>query len=136
MGHKALSKILYAEDEPDIQTVALMALEAIGGFTVRACNTGQEAIEAAAEFAPDLIILDVMMPGMDGPATLEALRKLPNTANVDIIFMTAKVQAQEVERYLQMGAVDVIAKPFDPMTLASQVEAIWERQQEEPGTAA
>ena len=136
MEHKALSKILYAEDEPDIQTVALMALETIGGFTVRACNSGQEAIEAAAAFTPDLVILDVMMPGMDGPATLEALRKLPNMADVDVIFMTAKVQSQEVERYLQMGAVDVIAKPFDPMTLASQIEAIWERQQQEPGTAA
>jgi CheY-like chemotaxis protein len=136
MEHKALSKILYAEDEPDIQTVALMALETIGGFTVRACNSGQEAIEAASEFTPDLVILDVMMPGMDGPATLEALRKLPNMADVDVVFMTAKVQSQEVERYLQMGAVDVIAKPFDPMTLASQIEAIWERQQQEPGTAA
>jgi CheY-like chemotaxis protein len=136
MEHKALSKILYAEDEPDIQTVALMALETIGGFTVRACNSGQEAIEAASEFTPDLVILDVMMPGMDGPATLEVLRKLPNMADVDVIFMTAKVQSQEVERYLQMGAVDVIAKPFDPMTLASQIEAIWERQQQEPGTAA
>ena len=136
MEQKALSKILYAEDEPDIQTVALMALETIGGFTVRACNSGQEAIEAAAEFTPDLVILDVMMPGMDGPATLEALRKLPNMADVDVVFMTAKVQSQEVERYLQMGAVEVIAKPFDPMTLASQIEAIWERQQQEPGTAA
>lgn len=136
MAHKALTKILYVEDEPDIQTVALMALETIGGFTVRACSSGQEALEAAPEFEPDLVILDVMMPGMDGPATMQALRKLPATAKVDMIFMTAKVQSQEIERYLEMGAVDVIAKPFDPMALATQVKAIWDRQQEEPHTAA
>jgi len=136
MAHKPLTKILYVEDEPDIQTVALMALETIGGFTVQACSSGQEALEAAPEFEPDLVILDVMMPGMDGPATMQALRKLPAMADVDMIFMTAKVQSQEVARYLEMGAVDVIAKPFDPMALATQVQAIWDRQQEEPGTAA
>ncbi|MBT8116997.1 MAG: response regulator [Gammaproteobacteria bacterium] len=136
MAHKPLKKILYVEDEPDIQTVALMALETIGGFTVQACSSGQEALEAAPGFEPDLVILDVMMPGMDGPATMQALRKLPATADVNMIFMTAKVQSQEVARYLEMGAVDVIAKPFDPMALATQVQAIWDRQQEEPGTAA
>jgi len=136
MAHKPLTKILYVEDEPDIQTVALMALETIGGFTVQACSSGQEALEAAPEFEPDMVILDVMMPGMDGPATMQALRKLPATADVDMIFMTAKVQSQEIERYLEMGAVDVIAKPFDPMALATQVQAIWDRQQEEPDTAA
>ncbi len=136
MAHKPLTKILYVEDEPDIQTVALMALETIGGFTVQACSSGQEALDAAPGFEPDLVILDVMMPGMDGPATMQALRKLPAMADVDMIFMTAKVQSQEVARYLEMGAVDVIAKPFDPMALATQVQAIWDRQQEEPGTAA
>jgi CheY-like chemotaxis protein len=136
MENKPLNKILYVEDEPDIQTVALMALETIGGFTVQACSSGQEAIEAAPAFAPDLVILDVMMPGIDGPATMEALRKLPATADVDIIFMTAKVQSHEVERYIEMGAVDVIAKPFDPMTLAAQVQAVWDRQQEDPDTPA
>jgi CheY-like chemotaxis protein len=136
MAHKPLTKILYVEDEPDIQTVALMALETIGGFTVQACSSGQEALDAAPGFEPDLVILDVMMPGMDGPATMQALRKLPAMADVDMIFMTAKVQSQEVARYLEMGAVDVIAKPFDPMTLADQVRAIWERQQQLPDTAA
>ena len=134
MADKPLNKILYVEDEPDIQTVALMALETVGGFTVNACSSGQEAIEAAPEFGPDLVILDVMMPGMDGPATMEALRKLPATADVDIVFMTAKVQSHEVERYLGMGAVDVIAKPFDPMTLAEKVQAIWDSLHADPGT--
>lgn len=136
MPSKPLNKILYVEDEPDIQTVTLMALETIGGFTVKACSSGQEAIEAAPVFEPDLVILDVMMPGMDGPTTMEALRKLPVTADVAMIFMTAKVQSHEVERYRAMGAVDVVAKPFDPISLADQVRAIWERQQTKPGDAA
>ncbi|MBT8121342.1 MAG: response regulator, partial [Gammaproteobacteria bacterium] len=75
MPNKPLNKILYVEDEPDIQTVTLMALETIGGFTVKACSSGQEAVDAAPAFEPDLVILDVMMPGMDGPATMEALLK-------------------------------------------------------------
>ena len=136
MSNKPLNKILYVEDEPDIQTVAIMALETIGGFTVNACSSGQEAVEAAPAFAPDLVILDVMMPGMDGPATMEALRKLPVTADVPIIFMTAKVQAHEVERYRAMGAVEVIAKPFDPISLAEEVRATWERRDTKPGDAA
>lgn len=136
MSNKPLEKILYVEDEPDIQTVAIMALETIGGFTVNACSSGQEAVEAAPAFAPDLVILDVMMPGMDGPATMEALRKLPETVDVPIIFMTAKVQAHEVERYRAMGAVDVIAKPFDPISLADEVRATWEQQNTKPDDAA
>jgi CheY-like chemotaxis protein len=136
MTHKQPQKILYVEDEPDIQTVALMALETIGGFIVKACSSGQEAVDAAPSFEPDLVILDVMMPGMDGPETMEALRKLPATADVDMIFMTAKVQSHEVERYRSMGAVDVIAKPFDPMTLASHIQAICDRQDENSGNAA
>ena len=134
MTDKQLNRILYVEDEPDIQTVALMALETVGGFTVKACSSGQEAIDAAEAFEPDLVILDVMMPGMDGPATMEALRKLPAVADVHIVFMTAKVQSHEVERYLGMGAVDVIAKPFDPMTLAGKVQAIWDSLTEDTGT--
>lgn len=135
MKQKQLKKILYVEDEPDIQTVAVMALEAIGGFTVQVCSSGNEAIETVPLFEPDLVILDVMMPGMDGPATLEALRKLPATADTHVIFMTAKVQSHEVEHYRKLGAVDVIAKPFDPMALAAQVQAIWDRQHEKTGTA-
>jgi len=78
-------------------------------------------------FAPDLILLDVIMPGMDGLATLEALRRLPPSLETPVVFMTAKVQAQEVARYRQLGAADVIAKPFDPMTLSDSVRAIWRR---------
>jgi CheY-like chemotaxis protein len=91
---------------------------------VLACGSGAEALSRLEEFAPDLVLLDVMMPGMDGPATLEALRRLPSGA-VPVVFMTARVQAHEILQYREMGAVDVIAKPFDPMTLAETVQTLW-----------
>jgi CheY-like chemotaxis protein len=121
-----LPRILYVEDEPDIQTVAKMALEMVGGFEVKICSSGEEAVCEAEDFAPDMILLDVMMPGMDGPSTLEALRKKTSLADTPVAFMTAKVQPAEVAHYKSLGARDVIAKPFDPMTLADQVKAIWE----------
>lgn len=122
-----LSRILYIEDEPDIQAVARLALEMVGGFTLEVCSSGAEALEKAAAFNPQLILSDVMMPDMDGPTTLTKLRKLAQTANTPAVFMTAKVQPSEVAQYKALGAVDVIAKPFDPMTLASKVEEIWGR---------
>jgi len=122
-----LKRILMIEDELDIQAVAKLALEALGGFQVRVCSTGREGVQAAAAFDPDLILLDVMMPGMDGPSTLRALRTLPQTIATPVVFMTAKVQSQEVAEYRAMGVLDVIAKPFDPMTLSETLLAIWER---------
>ena len=86
-----LERILYAEDEPDIQAVAKLALEMVGGFTVQICNNGADALEKVTGFAPDLILLDVMMPGMDGPSTLQRLRADPATSNIPVIFLTAKV---------------------------------------------
>ncbi|MFO8003474.1 response regulator [Thioalkalivibrio sp.] len=121
-----LKRILYVEDEPDIQAVAELALETVGGFTVKTCASGEEAVGHAEGFAPDLILLDVMMPGMDGPTTLEALRGIPALAEVPVAFMTAKVQPSEIEHYKSLGARDVIAKPFDPMTLSDQVRRIWQ----------
>ena len=122
-----LQRILYVEDEPDIQAVAKLALEMVGGFTVKVCSSGEEAMRVAEAFAPDMILLDVMMPGMDGPSTLKALRALPALAEVPVAFMTAKVQPAEIAQFRALGARDVIPKPFDPMTLADQVRAIWER---------
>lgn len=127
MSQKRLSKILYVEDDPDIQTVARMALETIGSFTVQACDSGKTAVEAAPGFDPDLILLDVMMPEMDGPNTLQALRQIPGLEKTPVVFMTAKVMQSEIDRYKKLGAVDVIPKPFDPMTLAERIEAIWSR---------
>jgi len=122
-----MTKILYVEDEQDIQTIAQMALEIVGGFDVTICSSGMEALQTVVAFAPDIILLDVMMPGMDGIQTYHALRQLPECATTPVVFMTAKVQASEVRGYLDFGAVGVIPKPFDPMTLADEVQAILSR---------
>jgi CheY-like chemotaxis protein len=124
---KPLQRLIYVEDEPDIQAVARLALEVVGGFTVEVCSSGEEALRRAPGFRPDLILLDVMMPGMDGPGTLQALRALPELAATPAVFMTAKVQPAEVAHFKSLGALDVIAKPFDPMTLSDTVREIWNR---------
>ncbi len=121
-----LERVLYVEDDPDIRAVGALAL-GLGGISVKSCASGDEAVAAAATFGPQLILLDVMMPGMDGLATLGALRTLDATARTPVVFMTAKVQPKQVERYRDMGAVDVIPKPFDPMTLAALIRAIYVR---------
>lgn len=126
-----LRRILLVEDEPDIQLVARLALENVGGFEVEVCASGREAVERAPSLEPDLILLDVLMPELDGPATLRELRKIPALAATPVIFLTAKVQAHEVENYRQIGALDVIPKPFDPMSLADAVKSIWLRAREE-----
>ena len=120
-----LKKILYVEDEPDIQMIARVALENVGGFELLVCNSGAEALEKAADFYPDLFLLDVMMPGMDGPTTLLELRKIPNLEDIPVMFMTAKVQPQEIEFLKSLDVADVIAKPFDPMNLANNIRDSW-----------
>ncbi len=122
---KALTRILYVEDEPDIRAVAQIALENLGGFTLHMCASGPEAIEQAPGFKPDLLLLDVMMPGMDGVSTLNELRKLTGLEQTPAMFMTAKVQPQEIEQLLREGAIDVIPKPFDPMTLSENIKSLW-----------
>jgi DNA-binding response OmpR family regulator len=122
---ESLQRILHVEDEEDIRKIVAIALSAVGGFTVEQCASGQEALRKAPLFGPDLILLDVMMPGMDGPTTLQELRKLPETAETPVIFMTAKVQSHEVTRMKDLGAIEIIAKPFDPMTLSEQIRNIW-----------
>jgi len=120
-----LERILCVEDDPDIQAVIQLALEMVGGFTVKLCASGLAALDDVASFQPDLILLDVMMPGLDGPGTLAALRQLPAAATLPVIFMTAKVQPDEVAHFLSLGALAVIAKPFDPMMLAQDIRALW-----------
>ena len=121
---ETLNRILYVEDDSDIRAVAQMALQVVGGFTVIACASGPDALEAAPQARADLLLLDVMMPGMDGPDTLKALRDIPATARTPVIFMTAKVQAAEVAAYKALGALEVIQKPFDPMELSAQIRRI------------
>lgn len=125
--NEQLSRIMLVEDEEDIRTVAELALESVGGFCLKSMGSGSLALEALAEFRPQLILLDVMMPGMDGPATLKAIRRVSGFEQTPVVFMTAKVQPEEVREYLSLGAVDVIPKPFDPMTLSDQIRAIWAR---------
>ena len=122
-----LQQILCVEDEDDIRSVLTLSLEAIGGFTVDACASGPEAIRRAPDVAPDLILLDVMMPGMDGPTTLGELRKSPALRRTPVMFLTAKVQSSEVQHYLSLGAIGVLSKPFDPMTLPGRIREAWEQ---------
>lgn len=123
-----LQHVLCVEDEPDIRLIAQLALETVGGLRVSLCAAGGEAVEAARRERPDLVVLDVMMPGLDGPGTLKALREDPDTAALPVVFMTAKVQPAEVSQLMALGALAVVAKPFDPMQLAGQLREIWSRR--------
>ena len=113
--------VLHVDDEPDIREVVEMSLGLDADFETRSCGSGQEALDVAASWHPDLILLDVMMPGMDGPATLAHLRENAQTASIPVVFMTARAQTREIERFRSLGVVGVIPKPFDPMTLAASV---------------
>jgi len=124
----ALQNVMYVEDDPDIREIATLALQDVGGLTVKVCDSGQLALKEADGFAPQLILLDVMMPDMDGPETLAALRLQGSISReTAVAFMTAKVHPEELARYQELGVTEVIAKPFDPMTLADDVRAIWLR---------
>jgi DNA-binding response OmpR family regulator len=126
---KPLTRILHVEDAPDILKIVEVILTRMGGYTILQCASGPEAVEKAAGFAPDLILLDVMMPGRDGPDTLKDLREQDALKETPVVFMTAKVQSSEIEMLKGLGAIDVLAKPFDPTTLCGQIEAIWARHQ-------
>jgi two-component system OmpR family response regulator len=123
---RKLQHVLCVDDEADILEVAEMSLATVGDFTVTCLHSGAEAVAKAETIAPDIILLDVMMPEMDGTATLKALQQNPALASVPVVFMTARVQTADVTRYLQQGAIGVIAKPFDPMLLSAQLTELWE----------
>lgn len=115
-------RILHVDDDSDIREVAALALELDPGFELRSAASGEDALAVLAEgFAADVVLLDVMMPTLDGPGTLARLRTLPGHEATPVIFMTARAQAQEQSRYVALGALGVITKPFDPMLLAEQV---------------
>ena len=126
---KRLERILHVEDAEDIRKIVEIILVRMGNYTVLQCPSGQEAVEKAAAFAPDLILLDVMMPGMDGPETLKNMRAQDSLASTPVVFMTAKVQSAEIAMLKALGAIDVLAKPFDPSTLCKQIEGIWSARQ-------
>ena len=123
-----LERVMYVEDDPYIQTVARLALERMGKFTVKICSSGEEALGCVGDFAPDLVLLDVMMPGMDGLATMRSLREVPGHSHLPVILLTAEDRPDVIARYKTMGALWVIVKPFDPLTLSSTIRSIWERK--------
>jgi two-component system OmpR family response regulator len=126
---KELQRITYVEDEPHIREIVQLALEELGGFTLHVCESGPEALDTAPIFHPDLVLLDVMMPGMNGIQTFRSLKDMPEMSGTPIIFVTAKAQKHEIQQYKSLGAVDVIAKPFNPITLPADIQAIWARTQ-------
>jgi CheY-like chemotaxis protein len=127
MARRPLIRVLLVEDDPDIQLVASLALADIGGLTVEVCGSGRAALSAASSFEPDLILLDVMMPDMDGIAVLQELRARPDTGLTPVVFMTARAQSHEIARYKALGSLGVITKPFEPATLADALRGMWER---------
>ncbi|MTJ05856.1 MAG: response regulator [Sediminimonas qiaohouensis] len=120
--------VLHVDDEEDIRVIAKLALETVGGLEVFQCASGSEALEMAPRANPDLFLLDVMMPDMDGVQTLKLLRELPGFEHTPAIFMTAKVGAEDQEELLRCGAAAVIPKPFDPLTVASDIVAMWQTE--------
>jgi len=114
-------RILLVDDEPDIREVVDVSLGLDREFETRACASGADALVMAAQWSPSLILLDVMMPLMDGPATLANLRKDPRTAEIPVVFLTARTQTAEIEHFISLGAQGVLSKPFNPMTLAASV---------------
>jgi len=127
MNRTALRTLLYIDDEPDIRHIVQLALSLAPSLTVHTGDSGERALSLARELKPDLVLLDVMMPGLDGPGTLTRMRAEPSLSGFPVVFMTAKAMPQEVARFRKLGAAGVIAKPFDPMTLAEQVFVLWER---------
>jgi CheY-like chemotaxis protein len=125
MDTTELRSILYVDDEPDIRQIVQLALGLTAGLTVHTGESGEQALALARELQPDLLLLDVMMPGLDGPGTLQRLRADSAIAHIPVIFMTAKAMAREIALFRKMGAVGVIAKPFDPMQLGKQVLSLW-----------
>jgi len=121
-----LKRILYIEDEPDIQQIVKLSLESVGGFTVQLASSLAEALLHGRSHPPQLILLDYMLPEIDGAGALRALRNEPMLKETPVVFVTARVQPSEVESYRQMGALGVIPKPFDPMKLPDLVGKLWQ----------
>lgn len=118
---------MYVDDDPDLRYIVAMGLEVGGGYTVKVCASGSKAIEELPVFQPDLLILDVVMPEMTGPKTVEVIKKTPGVPEVPLVFMTSKVNPNEIKQYRELGAIGVIRKPMNPMNIAGQVQTIWQK---------
>ena len=121
-----LLRVMCVEDDPDIRLILHFSLGKLGGYQLQLCSAGQQALDLAPAFRPQLVLLDVMMPGLSGPETLASLRQLDCMAGVPVVFMTAKAMPQEVEHLLQFGATGVIVTPFDPVALPANIRIYWE----------
>jgi CheY-like chemotaxis protein len=121
---REIAKVLLVDDEPDIRRIGELSLRRVGGWDVAMASSGAEAIALAESYRPDVILLDVMMPAMDGPQTLALLRARPGLESVPVIFVTAKVQREDVAHLRSLGASGVVSKPFDPMNLPAEVRRI------------
>lgn len=117
-------RILIIDDEEDIREVAALSLETVAGWDVMMASSGAQGLARAVEYQPDAILLDVMMPGMDGPTTFCELRKNPATSRIPVLLLTAKVQASDQRRFADLGVDAVLFKPFDPMTLSTQIAGV------------
>ncbi len=117
-------RILIIDDEEDIRDVAALSLETVAGWEVLVASSGAQGLARAIEQQPDVILLDVMMPGMDGPTTFRELRKNPATARIPVLLLTAKVQASDQRRFADLGVEAVLFKPFDPLTLSTQIAGL------------
>lgn len=114
-------RILIIDDEDDIREVAALSLESVAGWEVIVAGSGPQGLARAIEYQPDAILLDVMMPGMDGPTTFRELRKNPATSGIPVLLLTAKVQSSDQRRFADLGVDGVLFKPFDPLTLHKQI---------------
>jgi len=127
MSSMKIEQVLLIDDDPSIRRIGEISLSRVGNWRVVLAESGLQALDAVSHEVPDVILLDVMMPNMDGPTTLRRLREKDFLAGTPIIFMTAKVQKHEVDSYCEMGAAGVISKPFDPMTLPAEIQRILEK---------
>ena len=121
-----LRRVMCVEDDADIRMILEFSLVNLGGYEVLACSGGRAALAQVSSFRPDLVLLDVMMPDLTGPETLDALRQLPEMQGVPVVFITAKAMPEEVEKLLGYGATGVIVKPFDPVSLPQQIRIYWD----------
>ena len=125
MPDRPLNRICYVEDDEDIQRIVRLSLERVGKMTVEVVGDPTKAIEAMTEFRPDLVMLDWMMPGMDGPALFQQMKLRPETNALPVVFITAKAAQRDLDELVKMGAVGTISQPFNPKDLPDQLRAIW-----------
>jgi DNA-binding response OmpR family regulator len=126
MARRALQRVLYVEDDEDVELIVRLALERIGGMTFRHCGDSEAAIEAMLSFGPDLVILDWMMPAVDGVEVFQRMQAVPALAELPVVFLTAKVHWRETDYLKKLGVVGVIAKPFSAQDLSDNLRRIWD----------